>query len=234
MSLPETGSDPRSIERNMSLATPATRPCFDSGFRTALRDLIIWRRDVRRFRKDPVEPALVRSLIELASHAPSVGHSQPWRFVLMESETARRMAKSSFLRANAEALRGFSGEKRERYARLKLEGMDAAPVQMAVFADETTSVGSGLGCQTMPETLRYSVVGALQILWLAARAEGLGVGWVSILEPDIVKRELRVPASWTLVAYLCLGWPEEEHVDPELVRHGWQERLDHKDIVMVR
>lgn len=218
----------------MRLDSPQTQPCFDAGFRTSLRDLVIWRRDVRRFRQDPVDPGRIRSLIELASHAPSVGHSQPWRFVLMESEHARSVVKCSFLRANAEALRDFSGDKRQRYARLKLEGMDAAPVQMAVFADEATSVGSGLGCRTMPETLRYSVVGALQILWLAARAEGLGVGWVSILEPDVVKTALGVPASWTLVAYLCLGWPEEEHVDPELVRHGWQDRLDYEDIVMTR
>lgn len=218
----------------MAKAKQVSTPSFDSGFRLAFRDLVVWRRDVRRFRRDPVEASLIGSLLELASHAPSVGHSQPWRFVLVESAGAREMVKSSFVRANEQALQGFNGTKRETYARLKLEGIDAAPVQLAVFADETTNSGSGLGSQTMPETLRYSVVGALQILWLAARAEGLGLGWVSILEPDIVKCELQVPATWTLIAYLCLGWPEEEHTDPELARFGWQQRLDSSETILKR
>jgi len=97
-------------------------------------------------------------------------------------------------------------------------------VHLAVCADEKTGQGHGLGRQTMPETLRYSVVAAIQTLWLAARAEGLGVGWVSILDPDITRTTLDLPEGWTFVAYLCLGWPEEEHDDPELERHGWEQR----------
>ncbi|MEN3287203.1 MAG: 5,6-dimethylbenzimidazole synthase, partial [Bradyrhizobium sp.] len=118
------------------------------------------------------------------------------------------------------------GERRLAYAKLKLAGLGQAPVHLAVCADEATDVGHGLGRQTMPETLRYSVVTAVQILWLAARAEGLGVGWVSILDPDAACRTLELPRDWSLVAYLCIGWPEEEHDDPELERHGWQERLN--------
>ena len=133
--------------------------------------------------------------------------------------------RASFARANAEALSLYSGERRGLYAKLKLEGLERAPVQIAVFADEETGAGAGLGSNTMPETLRYSVVGAIQTLWLAARAAGLGVGWVSILEPGTVAAALDVPPAWRLVAYLCVGWPDEEHLDPELERHGWQGRM---------
>ncbi len=201
-------------------------PRFDDAFREALRDLIVWRRDVRRFKTDPIDPALIASLIELAAHSPSVGRSQPWRFVLVESAERRAAIKELFRRANAAALDGYSGEKRQLYARLKLAGLDAAPVQLAVFADEATHAGSGLGRQSMPETLRYSVVAAIQTLWLAARAHGLGIGWVSILEPEAVAQALDIPQTWTLIAYLCIGWPEEEHIDPELERAGWQSEIE--------
>jgi 5,6-dimethylbenzimidazole synthase len=218
----------------MAKSNETTAPVFDSQFRRSFRELVLWRRDVRRFRSDPVPSEVVESLIELASHAPSVGHSQPWRFVFLESLDRREEVRNSFRRANREALEGYSGDQREKYARLKLEGMDAAPVQIAVFADETTTLGAGLGCQTMPEMIRYSVVGALQTLWLALRAEGLGMGWVSILEPDVIKKVLSVPADWSLIAYLCIGWPIEEHDDPELVRHGWQERIGQTEIILRR
>jgi len=199
---------------------------FDAKFRETLRDLVLWRRDVRRFRRDPVEPCLIHSLIELASHAPSVGHCQPWRFVLVESAARRAAVRESFGRANAKAAESYGDQERERYIKLKLEGLEDAPVHLAVFADETTQAGNGLGRQTMPETLRYSVVAAVQTFWLAARAEGLGVGWISILEPKIVRQMLDVSEAWTLVAYLCVGRPAEEHLDPELERYGWQQRLD--------
>ena len=212
----------------------ATPPRFDDAFRAALRDLILWRRDVRRFKTDPVDAALVLSLIELAACSPSVGFSQPWRFVLVENLERREAIRASFARANAEALSTYSGERRGLYAKLKLEGLQAAPVQLAVFADEETAAGAGLGSNTMPETRRYSVVGAIQTLWLAARANGLGVGWVSILEPDSVTAALDVPRAWRLVAYLCVGWPAEEHLDPELQRHGWQERMDANALILQR
>jgi len=207
---------------------------FDAEFRESLRELVLWRRDVRRFRRDPVDPGLIHSLLELASHAPSVGHCQPWRFVLVESADRREAVKSSFVRANAKALDLYEGEQRALYLRLKLEGLKDAPVHLAVFADQATEVGSGLGRRTMPETLQYSVVGAVQTLWLAARDEGLGLGWISILEPGIVGRALDVPDSWTLVAYLCIGWPVEEHLDPELDRHRWQQRLDVERMIFRR
>lgn len=201
-------------------------PEFNPEFRAAFRDLVLWRRDVRRFSTDPVAPGLVTALIELASHAPSVGHCQPWRFVLVEDAARRATVKASFASANAAALEGYDGAQRQLYAQLKLEGLDAAPVHLAVFADEHTEAGAGLGRQTMPETLRYSVVAAVQTLWLGARTHGLGVGWISILDPDGICASLDIPKSWRLIAYLCLGWPQENHLEPELVRSGWQERVD--------
>ena len=218
----------------MTETPPSSPRPFDEVFRATFRDLILWRRDVRRFRRDPIDPALMHCLLELASHAPSVGHCQPWRFVLVESADRRDEVKSSFARANARALDNYDGEQRAQYARLKLEGLENAPVHVAVFADEAVEEGSGLGRRTMPETLLYSVVAAIQTLWLAARAEGLGVGWVSILEPEVVHRALDVPPTWTLVAYLCIGWPVEEHLDPELDRHRWQQRLDVERMIFKR
>lgn len=199
-------------------------PKFDGAFKARFADLVRWRRDVRRFRGDPIDPRLLEKLLALASHAPSVGLSQPWRFVLVETAQRRAAIAENFARANETALSGYEGERQARYARLKLEGLAQAPVHLAVCADETTAQGHGLGRQTMPETSRYSVVAAIQTLWLAARAEGLGVGWISILDPDAARATLDLPPDWSFVAYLCLGWPEEEHEDPELERHGWEQR----------
>lgn len=207
---------------------------FDAAFRARFEELVLWRRDVRRFRPDPVPREQVDRLIALAAHAPSVGFSQPWRFVHVGSPQRRAAVEESFAEANAQALAGYAGQRQAAYAQLKLAGLREAPVHLAVFADEATETGLGLGRQTMPETLRYSVVAAIQTLWLAARAEGLGVGWISILDPAAVTRALDVPASWTLVAYLCIGWPAEEHLDPELERHQWEERTNPEDIVFTR
>ncbi len=211
-----------------------TPPVFDAAFRDKFHKLVLWRRDVRRFRSDPVETGTLDALIELATHAPSVGFSQPWRFVKVEDGDRRRAVWESFARANARALEGYEGEQKANYAGLKLAGLKEAPVHLAVFSDEQTTTGSGLGVQTMPEMRRYSVVAAIQTLWLAARAEGLGMGWVSILEPAEVTRALDVPKEWKLVAYLCIGRPAEEHLDPELERHHWEQRHYIGDVVFAR
>ncbi len=107
-------------------------------------------------------------------------------------------------------------------------------MHLAVFADTETETGHGLGRKTMPEMLQYSVVGAVNTLWLAARAQGLGVGWVSILDPEKISAILDVPSAWPLIAYLCVGFPEEEHLEPELARAGWQKRLDVSGFVIER
>ena len=197
---------------------------FDDTFRADFENLIKWRRDVRRFRSDPVDPELIDHLLELADLAPSVGLSQPWRFVPVVGEQVRKKIIASYERCNAQALGGYEAENAKLYAQLKLEGIREAPVQFAVFCDESTEKGKGLGSQTMPETLRYSVVTAVHTFWLASRAYALGVGWVSILEPEVVRTALNVHEDWTLVAYLCVGYPQEEHTDPELERAGWEKR----------
>lgn len=199
-------------------------PEFDAPFRETLGDLIAWRRDVRRFRSAPVARDLLDELLDLACLAPSVGNSQPWRFVMVEDAARRAGIVEVFERCNEAALAAYNGEKAGLYARLKLSGLKEAPVHLAVFAEEATAAGHGLGRQTMPETLRYSAVLAVHTLWLAARAHGLGVGWVSILDPDEVVATLETPPDWSLIAYLCIGYPVEEHTDPELERYGWQGR----------
>lgn len=209
-------------------------PIFDEAFRARFRDLVLWRRDVRRFKSDPVEPARIDALLEVASHAPSVGLSQPWRFVHVVSPDRRAAVVASFTDANEKALQGYAGEQQAIYAGLKLAGLKEAPIHLAIFSDDATHTGSGLGQQTMPETLHYSVVAAVQTLWLAARADGIGMGWVSILDPVAVTRVLDVPSGWSLVAYLCLGVPAEEHLDPELERHHWESRTKAQAVTFTR
>ena len=197
---------------------------FTRDFQNDLQDLMRWRRDVRRFRKDAVDEALLTRCLDTFLMAPSVGLSEPWRIVRVQSDGARRNALENFRAANAEALAGYHGDKAKLYSGLKLSGMQEAPVQLAVFCAEDTDKGAGLGAATMPETRRYSVVGAITHFWLSARALGLGVGWVSILDPDQLSRDLDVPDSWRLVAYLCVGWPEQETLTPELETAGWEAR----------
>jgi 5,6-dimethylbenzimidazole synthase len=202
----------------------SAKPVFDTRFQVELCELMRWRRDVRRFRRDPVPEELLEYLLDLAQIAPSVGNSQPWRFFRIESAEKRAAIRENFLACNAEALAAMDQDRAALYARLKLAGLDAAPVQLAVFCDHATPQGHGLGARTMPEVLDYSVVGMITNLWLAARAMGLGLGWVSIVDPETIRAALDAPPSYKLIAILCLGWPEEEHVDPELVRCGWQDR----------
>lgn len=198
-------------------------PDFNERFRAELETLFRWRRDVRHFRREPVDRAVIRELVALASLAPSVGYSQPWRFVSVDSAHRRRAVRENFMRCNRDALQDYAGERARLYASLKLAGLDEAPVQLAVFVDEGTRCGHGLGRKTMPEMLAYSVVMAVHTLWLAARARGIGVGWVSILDADAVKAILEVPDDWSLAAYLCIGFPDTEEPEPELLRRGWEE-----------
>ncbi|SET80841.1 5,6-dimethylbenzimidazole synthase [Oceanicella actignis] len=197
---------------------------FPDDFRARLAELMRLRRDVRRFRPDPAPAEVIEAMLAAARLAPSVGLSEPWRFVHVASEAARAAALANFQQANARALAGYSGERARLYAGLKLSGMREAPVQLAVFCDDSTPKGAGLGAATMPETRRYSVVAAVTNMWLTARAAGLGMGWVSILDPERLARDLDVPADWSLVAYLCIGWPEENLEEPELERAGWESR----------
>jgi len=209
-------------------------PVFDQNFRTQFEDLLKWRRDVRHFRTDPVDPQLVEHLIALASLAPSVGYSQPWRFVLVESPERRDDIRANFEECNRQALNAYAGEKARLYAKLKLAGLREAPVHLGVFLNQLTESGSGLGRATMPETLEYSAVLAVYTLWLAARSHDLGVGWVSILDPAKVNDCLGLPDEWKLIAYLCVGYPEEEHSRPELLRNGWEVKVPTSEVLLRR
>jgi len=214
------------------MAKESLSPRFDAEFQSKLEELLFWRRDVRRFRRESLPDGLLARLVGLANLAPSVGLSQPWRFVRVVSPERRLLVLENFEAANAEALADYSGGKAALYARLKLSGLREAPEQLAVFAELAPAAGQGLGRRTMPETLQYSTVCAVHTLWLAARAAGVGLGWVSILDPARIAQDLQVSESWSLVAYLCLGYPQEEHDDPELERHGWQARSHrHADVL---
>jgi 5,6-dimethylbenzimidazole synthase len=207
---------------------------FDEGFRARLRDLFVWRRDVRRFRRDPLPAGTLDRLIEIACLSPSVGLSQPWRFVIVDDPDRRQAVRDEFKACNAEALKSYSGDRAARYAALKLAGLEEAPCQFAVFADGATETGHGLGRHTMPEMVEYSVVTAVSLMWLAARAEGIGMGWVSILDPAGISDILDVPRAWRLIGYFCVGYPESESDRPELERTGWERRHDVGSCVLRR
>jgi 5,6-dimethylbenzimidazole synthase len=197
---------------------------FDDAFRRQLQELFVWRRDVRRFRRDPLPDGTLERLIEVACLSPSVGLSQPWRFVVVNDAARRRAVIDDFKACNADALRSYSGERAARYANLKLSGLEEAPGHLAVFAETASETGHGLGRATMPETAAYSVVAAISCMWLAARAEGIGLGWVSILNPTRAREILDVPASWKFIAYLCVGYPQAESDRPELEQAKWEFR----------
>jgi 5,6-dimethylbenzimidazole synthase len=223
-------SDPTSAPVSGDSPAPVSddsrAPVFGDAFLSAFEQLLVWRRDVRRFRPDPLPDGLVDRLLGEAMLGPSVGNAQPWRWVIVTDPDRRARIRADFEACNADALAGYSGDTAKLYAGLKLAGLDDAPVHIAAFVDHGTGRGAGLGRKTMPEMLAYSVVGAIQILWLSARARGVGLGWVSILTPETVARVLDVPDDWALVGYLCLGYPLEDHADPELERAGWQARAD--------
>jgi 5,6-dimethylbenzimidazole synthase len=218
-----------------SIAEPQSRTInFDHAFRAQLRDLLIWRRDVRRFRRDVLPSGVLEALIELACLAPSVGLSQPWRFVVVEDRGRRAAVRENFQSCNAAALAAQSGERASLYARLKLAGLEEAPGHLAVFADRSTAQGHGLGRHTMPEMIEYSAVAAVHTIWLAARAQGIGMGWVSILDPQVVAKLLQVPPEWKFIGYFCLGYPQADDTTPELEHSGWESRRLPSSVIIRR
>lgn len=152
-------------------------PVFDEAFREKLFDLSKWRRDVRHFKSDPVDEQIIIDCLEEATHAPSVGNSQPWRFVFVEDPKKRIRLAEYFEQENEQALKSYSEERAGIYAKLKLEGIRQAPVQISVFADTGTKVGYDLGSRSMPQSKIYSVVAAIQVLWFLLRSYGVGLGW---------------------------------------------------------
>ena len=187
-----------------------------------LERLMRMRRDVRHFISDPVAPELIEAAIRAGNLAPSVGYSQPWRWVRVDDPVRRAAVIASHDAVNAAARRESHADRADEYGALKLSGLREAPVHLAVFCDMATSVGGGLGRTTMPQTLEYSVVMAIYGFWLAARAHELGVGWVSILDPAAVTSVLDVPSDWRLIAYLAVGYPAFASATPELAERGWE------------
>jgi len=200
---------------------------FSSAERAAVYRALRERRDVRAgYLPQPMDDPTLYRLLSAAHQAPSVGFMQPWRFIVVRDLALRAAVHRIFERANSDATGRYGGDQKELYSRLKLEGLREAPQHLCVLCDEDSERGHYLGRNSMPETSIYSVVCAIQNLWLAARTEGIGVGWVSILDPPRVKELLRIPASAQLVAYLCLGYVKEFAEVPDLERDGWEQRAE--------
>ncbi|MGP6156568.1 MAG: 5,6-dimethylbenzimidazole synthase [Vulcanimicrobiaceae bacterium] len=205
---------------------------FSPAERAAVYRVIRSRRDVReQFVGDDVSEVLLARVLEAAHCAPSVGFSQPWRFIVVRELATRTAVYEAFLAANDAASRIYSGARAEHYRALRLQGILSAPVNICVVCEQKPERGNGLGRQTMPETVNYSTVCAIQNLWLAARVEGLGVGWVSIAEPQALRDIFCVPATAGIVAYLCLGFVSAFRDEPDLQRADWERRLPLEDVI---
>ena len=205
---------------------------FPEAAREAVYRAIAARRDVRRgFVPEPLPDELLNRLLAAAHSAPSVGLMQPSRFIVVRDLATRQSVHHAFREANRQALESYTGERREQYAALKLEGILEAPQNLCILSDSSSARGQRLGRHTIPETAIYSTVCAIQNLWLAARAEGVGVGWVSILDPARLREILRIPAHIEPIAYLCLGFVESFGNAPELERAGWERRVPLASVV---
>jgi 5,6-dimethylbenzimidazole synthase len=185
----------------------------------------------RGFLPEPMPDELLYRLLEAAHSAPSVGLMQPWRFIVVRDLSVRQTVHNIFLKANQQAAASYEGDQQQNYSSMKLEGILEAPQNLCIVCDSQSSQGHQLGRRTMPETAVYSAVCAIQNLWLAARAEGIGVGWVSILEPDLLRNALKIPEEITPVAYLCLGYVDAFAGQPDLERAGWEKRTPLKSVL---
>jgi len=215
-----------------TMSEPAVAGVFSQTERDAVYRAIFTRRDVRdQFLPTPVcEPVLLR-LLEAAHHAPSVGFMQPWNFIVIREQQRRDTIWQAFSRANDEAAEMFAGEKQSLYRSLKLEGIRKAPVNICMTCDRTRGGDVVLGRTHNRDMDLYSTVCAVQNLWLAARAEGIGVGWVSIFHEAELKDILQIPDHVAIVAYLCIGHVDRLYDEPELQAKGWRKRIDLKDLV---
>jgi 5,6-dimethylbenzimidazole synthase len=189
------------------------------------------RRDVRRFLPTAIPAEVIQRVLLAAHHAPSVGFMQPWNFILIRSAQTKKRVKKAFLEARGMEAEQFSGERKKLYLALKLEGIEEAPLNLCVTCDPDRHGPAVLGRTLMPETDFYSTCCAIQNLWLAARVEGLGVGWVSILSREKLREILRIPSRVLPVAYLCLGYTERFAGKPELESAGWLDRVPIEEVI---
>jgi 5,6-dimethylbenzimidazole synthase len=199
--------------------------------RAAIYKVVFARRDVRRFLSTPIASEAIERVLLAAHHAPSVGFMQPWNFILIRDPQTRKSIKEAFRLARTQEAEGFSGDRKNLYLSLKLEGIEEAPLNICVTADPTRHGPAVLGRSQTPQTDVYSTCCAIENLWLAARAEGLGVGWVSIVSEPRLKEILFIPAHVTVVGYLCIGYPALFESKPELETVGWLNRLPLGDVV---
>ncbi|UGX86672.1 5,6-dimethylbenzimidazole synthase [Phyllobacterium meliloti] len=215
-----------------SVHGPVTAADFSRDERDAVYKAIYTRRDVRdQFLPRPIEDDVLMRLLDAAHHAPSVGFMQPWNFILIRDEARKAEVHRAFTRANAEAAAMFADERQALYASLKLEGIVKAPVNLCITCDRTRGGDVVLGRTHNPQMDIYSTVCAVQNLWLAARAEGIGVGWVSIYHDQDMRRILGIPDHIEIIAYLCIGYVSKLYDSPELEKRGWRKRLPLAELI---
>lgn len=194
--------------------------------RDAVYKAIHLRRDTRsEFKPDPIPKEVLQRVLEAAHHAPSVGFMQPWDFILVENLNIRQEIKNGFEQAHAQATKLFEGQRGEQYKSIKLEGILEAPLGVCITCDRTRNGPVVIGRTAQPEMDLYSTVCAVQNFWLAARAENLGVGWMSIIDYNVLKKTLNIPEHITPIAYLCVGYVSHFQEKPELEKAGWLPRL---------
>ena len=202
------------------------RHAFTAVERDAVYRAIFERRDVRRnFLPTPIPDHILMRVLTAAHHAGSVGFMQPWDFVVVKDRAIKNAVKKLFLKANAEAATRYQGKRAALYRNLKLEGIEESPINIGVTCSRQRGGPHVLGRSTVRDTDLYSTCCAVQNLWLAARAEGIGVGWVSILDHSALKRVLGVPKPVKVLAYLCLGYVSNFATQPDLATAGWRERI---------
>ncbi len=205
---------------------------FSKQEKDGLYKAIFSRRDVRsHFTSKSIDGEILTRILKAAHHAPSVGFSQPWNFILIKDEDTKRKIKESFERERELSSDMVKEPRKSKYLSFKLEGILDAPVNLCVTYDPSKFGPFVIGRTSIPDTGIYSVCCAVQNLWLAARTEGIGVGWVSILSNDVLKNVLNLPNHVTPIAYLCLGYVEKFAEKPDLEKAGWLPRLNLKDVV---
>lgn len=205
---------------------------FTDTQRAALYEVIGARRDIRRFRPDQVPDDLVRRVLAAAHSAPSVGHSQPWRFVTVRDPSTRERAAVLADRERLAQAAQLDPESGRRLLDLQLEGIREAPLGVVVCCDRRTAAAGVLGRNTFPDADLWSCACAIENLWLAARAEGLGVGWVTLFRPADLAELLALPDGVVTLGWLCLGWPDERPPAPGLERAGWSRRTPLDDVIL--
>lgn len=205
---------------------------FTNEEKKGLYKAIYSRRDVRsHFTSRTIKDDVLSKILNAAHHAPSVGFSQPWNFILIKDITTKKKIKDSFEEEKNRSSKLVEEPKRTKYLSFKLEGILESPINLCVTYDPSKFGPFVIGRSSIPEAGLYSVCCAIQNLWLAARTEGVGLGWVSILSNDTLKEVLELPEHVVPIAYLCLGYVDEFAQKPDLETAGWLPRLDLKDVV---